>query len=369
MADKIVQSFNIFADTDKGTLNSSSNGMDYELNLANSKIDIRKGQHIKLSLINFSMYKSFTNVNKFNNTFAVKCNAATTPIQLNMPSKNYKTIRGVMEGFAFVLNTIMLNYASAGGSSANATEIVYSTPSTTDTLEGNTDNIIRFKIIFKNGSTPTNHNITGLKIQFFEEFSQQMSDAYSLLGGDRIRGKLDPTNNTNSYDIDESNPNEITFTSYYHAQRMTDSFVYLHHSLGGSSRNLETTSLNTSVQGQTGDIGDTHSSNILAKIPIDVEYIHFDSQTGGDEYFVHLYNMRHLNHIRFSLRTAHGVLLQDFGYSDAATIGNLNFNFVLRVDVIESVGQDEVVSFAPLGRGIDPKLSNQVSKMGLGGKY
>ena len=130
MADKIVQSFNIFADTDKGTLNSSSNGMDYELNLANSKIDIRKGQHIKLSLINFSMYKSFTNINKFNNTFAIKCNAAATPIQLNMPSKNYKTIRGVMEGFAFVLNTIMLTYAAAGGSSANATEIVYSTPST-----------------------------------------------------------------------------------------------------------------------------------------------------------------------------------------------------------------------------------------------
>ena len=81
MTDKIVDSFNIFVDTDQGSINSSSNGVDYELNLGNSKIDIRKGQHFKISLLNFSMYKTFTNVNRYNSDFVIKT-SAQAPITL-----------------------------------------------------------------------------------------------------------------------------------------------------------------------------------------------------------------------------------------------------------------------------------------------
>ena len=107
----------------------------------------------------------------------------------------------------------------------------------TASLEGGSDNIIKFKIKCTNSGTATNHNITGLKIHFFTEFANGMCDAYSLLGGDRIRGELDTTNNYNSYVVDETTiPTEISFAGGYHAQKSTEAFVYLHHSLGASTK-------------------------------------------------------------------------------------------------------------------------------------
>lgn len=356
MADKIVDSFNIFCDTDGGSLNTSSNGVDYELNLANSKIDIRKGQHFKISLLNFSMYKTFTNVNKYNGDFVIKT-SAQSPVSLSLPCVNHKTIRSIAEDFGLVMKAPLLSWAQAAGSNADAVVVEVLTPDATATLEGKSDGRIRFKIKFTNSGTPTNHNITGFKVQFFTHLSQGMSDAYSLLGGDRIRGELDATNNTNSYEIDETtDPTEIKLTSWYYAQRSTEAFVYLHHSLGGSTKTLETSSLN-SANVNHGNTSEVHSSSILAKIAIDTEFIHFDSLTGGNEYFMNLYNMKHLNNIRFQVKNSHGAPLQSLGYDDAATLGNLNFNMVLKVDIVERTTQDEV-HLGVLNRGIDPKKSN-----------
>ena len=188
------------------------------------------------------------------------------------------------------------------------------------------------------------------------------------MGGDRIHGGVDGANNTNSYEVDlTTNTTEIAFESKYHAQRSTESFVYLHHSLGGSSKNLETTSLNLS-HGVRGVAGDTHASSILAKIPINIEYIHYDSLTGGQEYFVNLYNLKHLNDIKLTLKNSHGADLNTLGNTGAEHTGNLNFSCVLKVEILEKVGQDET----HLGnnvRNIDPKLSNLSIRGGGLGNY
>ena len=356
MTDKVVDSFNIFVDTDQGTLNSSSNGTDYELNLGNSKIDIRKGQHFKVSLLNFNMYKTFTNVNRYNSDFVIKT-SAQAPISLSLPDVNHKTLRTLVEDFGLVLKSPLLAWAQAAGSNADTVEVEVITPTATATLEGGSTNILKFKMKFTNGGNPTDHKITGLKVQFFTQLANGMCDTYSLLGGDRIRGPLDATNNTNSYDINETAvSSEISFAGYYHAQKSTEAFVYLHHSLGASTKTLETSSLNDGNLVR-GNITEVHSSSILPKIAIDTEFIHFDSLTGGNEYFISLYNMRHLNNIRFQLKNSHGLPIVSLGYEDAATIGNMNFSMVLKVDIVEKTAQDEV-HLGVLDRGIDPKLSN-----------
>ena len=356
MTDKIVDSFNIFVDTDQGSVNSSSNGVDYELNLGNSKIDIRKGQHFKVSLLNFNMYKTFTNVNRYNSDFVIKT-TTQDPITLSLPHVNHQTIRTIIDDFGLIMKGPLLVWAQEAGSNADGVNVEVISPSATATLEGKSDNIIRFKIKFTQGGSPTNHNISGLKIQFFTQLANGMCDTYSLLGGDRIRGKLDATSNDYSYDVDETTvATEISFAGFYHAQKSTEAFVYLHHSLGASTKTLETSSLNEANLTR-GNISEVHSSSILAKVAIDTEFIHFDSLTGGNEYFMNLYNMKHLNNIRFSVKNSHGAPIQSLGFADAATIGNLNFSMVLKVDIVERTTQDEV-HLGVLDRGIDPKKSN-----------
>ena len=365
MGDKIVEAFNIFVDTDKGTLNPASSGTDYEMNLGNSRMDVRKGQHLRLKLINFSMYKTFTNINNFNDQFTLKTNENTTPTVITLPNNNYKTIRTMMEAFAGKLSDVLLPASNTAGGTADSIEIVYITPTQIDTLEGNSDSFIRFKFIFKNGTSPTPHSLTGVNLQFFEEINGRMSDAYSILGGDRIRGLVDPANNTTSYNIDDTtSANEITFTSWYPAMRASESSVYLHTNLGGSTKTLESTSLNAGMSVSRSNVSQVHSSGILAKIPIDVEYIHFDTQSGGSEYFIDLFNIRHLNDIRFRLTNSHGIPLYKLTETQHAIDGNLNFNMVLRVEVLEKSGQDEIHT-KPFDRGIDPKLSSQLTRLSV----
>ena len=67
--DKIIDSFNIYTCSDRGEENPSSTGDVFELNMNNSKIDIQKGQFFRLSLVNFNMFKPFTNINSANDRF------------------------------------------------------------------------------------------------------------------------------------------------------------------------------------------------------------------------------------------------------------------------------------------------------------
>ena len=87
MNEQIVSSFNIFVDSDRGSPNSVSTGDDYQLNLTGVNLDADKGQIIRLTVNNFSMYKTFTNVNAHNSYFTLRSSQATTP-----PFQNSATV-------------------------------------------------------------------------------------------------------------------------------------------------------------------------------------------------------------------------------------------------------------------------------------
>ena len=116
MSEQIVSSFNIFVDSDRGSPNSISKGDDYHLNLTGVNLDAEKGQVIRLTVNNFSMYKTFTNVNAHNSKFLLRTNATNT--QLELPHRNHDTIRAVAQDFADTLKTQLLIDAVAANSTA-----------------------------------------------------------------------------------------------------------------------------------------------------------------------------------------------------------------------------------------------------------
>ena len=306
----VIESFNIFLDSDRGDANSSSTGTDYDVVFNPVNINIDKGQMMKLSLINFNMFKNFTNIHNDNNKFVLDVDGTLSTHAL--PFKNYKNVYDLVADFADIIKTVL--------GATGITNIVSPLPNSSATDDSN---MIQFTIDF--GAA---HNLTDVKLQFFERFANTgISDAYSLFGGKRIRdtfvGNVNPAN---SYQVDLlADPNKITFTSFYPGQRLTEHFVYLRSSL--NSKTLESSSLND-ANGVRGSVSDVHHSNIVARIPIDKEFIHYEAPYEG-EYFINLPNMKHLNNVRFFLTNCHGTPLKQLNnMPEQDTVGNLNFSMV-----------------------------------------
>ena len=150
--DKIIDSFNIYTCSDRGEENPSSTGDVFELNMNNSKIDIQKGQFFRLSLINFNMSKSFTNINSTNDRFILYTKdilGVNNYTQIIIPHGNYRSINSITTAFSKAIRDVLLLRAQQGGSQATDVNTSDQKPDTTDTADGNSDNIISFKIKFK----------------------------------------------------------------------------------------------------------------------------------------------------------------------------------------------------------------------------
>jgi hypothetical protein len=341
MSEQIVSSFNIFLDSDRGSPNSSSKGDDFELNLTGINIDCEKGQLIRLTVNNFSMYKSFPNVNQNNSKFKLKTNKGDTIIDLE--HQNYKSIYDIATNFAEkVAEALLTLQEDTTGTNANTNNIDSTTPTVISPAQdatpiGTSSNIIQFRVDFKAGGNLANHDFTtdNVQIQFIEKYnSGDDSDIYSLLGGDRIATEA-TAGNINSIDVTSTtNTNFITFTCKFPAQRHTEQFVYLRSSL--TSNTLATSSLEAG--NTTSPVNNVHHSNIVGRFPIDTEVIAYDAGTGR-EYFIDLPSQKHINNIRFYLTDHHGRRLP--GYTNQNTLGNLNFNMVLRCDIIQKRAPNE----------------------------
>jgi hypothetical protein len=71
MATEVVNSYNIFIDTERN-LSSNSNGNRIRLPLNQTPISCAENQFLRLTLESFSMYKSWTNINSNNSTFRIQ---------------------------------------------------------------------------------------------------------------------------------------------------------------------------------------------------------------------------------------------------------------------------------------------------------
>ena len=86
MTEKIVSTHALFIDTASANKESLSRGDDFQLHLNTQSIDVETGQFIRITLNEFCMYKTFTNVNNNNSTFVIKNSVAENKV--NLSNKN-----------------------------------------------------------------------------------------------------------------------------------------------------------------------------------------------------------------------------------------------------------------------------------------
>jgi len=332
MADnKVVDTHNLFIDTSCANKESLSKGDDFQLHLNTQSIDADAGQFIRITLNEFSMYKTWTNVNNNNFEFVIDSNLGGVTKNF-ITKQNYDTLNELAEEFADEIGKRIVADSTGTATTFSVSDL---TPDATTGINGTTDNIISFKITTENpAGTPVAHNFTSFLVQFYEE----LGDIYSLLGGNRIYGSTPSVENSIDVTI---GTNDITFKCLYPGQRSTTSHIYLRTSLSTGSSETASLASETNVD-QASEMA---YSSILARIPVNSEFCVLEP-SHDRVYFLDLHQ-RHLNNIKFFITDQHNRRIGRRPASTStntaagtgtqqSTLGNLSFSCVLRVDVVQS---------------------------------
>jgi len=324
MAENVVNTYNLYVDTSRGH-SANSKGDDFELNLGHTNIVADEGQYIRLSLNNLSMHKVFSDVNATNKTFQMRIANTGATAAVTLTERNNTTLNALATDFANNVGNYIL-----GQDAVTSFTISNLTPSSTTSIGGDSNYIISFRLTFNQAlDTNTQPNII---------FALEDGDINELLGGDRREGVL--TNAANSVSVSRAvDRTYIDVTCLYPAQRQTIDHIYLR-AVGTQNTSVETLGFLNPQESHKADVTD---SDILAKIPVDVEYCSYEAQTGR-EYFLNI-RQKVLTNLRLRLTDRHNRLIgRAFGAStntatgsgdNQSTLGNLSFNAVIRVDIVQ----------------------------------
>ena len=360
MATEVVNSYNIFVDSERW-VTASSNGDSIDLPLSQTPISCASNQYIRLTLQSFSMYKSWTNVNADNKTYRLTCadvfpagtNLALSGKAISLNEQNYQNYYDLALDFANSLATELTAYTGV----AATTDLTSVTPDNNVTLEGTSDNVISFDITMASPVAWTNPVI----LQMFVADG----DIFELLGGNRIR---DPTNlaTPSIQVIAIGGSSTVTVNCYYNAQLSTQQNVYLR--TDTASSNIQTASFNAKNTDEQGQSNLTASS-ILAKIPIDNEFANFS--TGSQmEYFLSL-STKNLTFMRLYITDSHNRPIPQYnniafagtqqGGTQQNVLGNRSFECVVKVDIVQYLSRannmlqsDPPVKTVPARFGTEP---------------
>ena len=372
MATEVVNSYNIFLDTERN-LNASSDGDSIMLSLNQTPITCAENQYIRMTLQSFSMYKSFTNVNPNNNIFRITNDGAITAqtdLPLYLPPQDYASLNSLAFQFA---NTLATQLALDTGVALAAVPI----PTTgVDAIlppqSGDTNNIIRFRIDFAAA-----HGLTQLLVRTLVEDG----DSFEVLGTNRIRAD-DGTpawDLLNSLVVDlapASAPvpaNSIVIQCLYNAQESSQQNVYLRTDINNT--NIQTESFNA---GNTDVVGSSQlsSSRILGRMIIDNQFVNFTTGTQM-EYFVSL-TTKQITHMRLYITDSHGrAIPQNVPYNNnipvfppvnQLTLGNRSWEGVIKVDIVQYMGgQNDVLQSAPVVHSVPARFGTEpLNKLNYG---
>ena len=316
--EQITSSYNLFIDSSMGH-NSQSKGDDYLVNLqdAHPGVNAGEGEHIRMSLSNFSMAKNFTDVNDNNNRFYMYVDrSGVGPVEgiFHLDKRNYATVTDLAQNFAKQIGDAFIN---------QITNVTAYTVSNLESIEN--DKIITFVI-----TTNVSHTMvaSGAHIQF----NSSESDSYMLLGGDR-----DPTLSSVTIEV----PTATTFkvTCLYPAQKSTTPFIYIR-APGLLNTNIETRGLRHPADSHNSDVA---HSDILGRAVVESnDWIQFTAQSERD-FFLDIHQ-KQLNVLRLRLtdsknrligRSQGGNTASGTGLSQS-TLGNLCFSAVLRFDIVKT---------------------------------
>ena len=200
---------------------------------------------------------------------------------------------------------------------------------------------------------PNTCTVTAIAIRCF----QDDGDSYLLLGGNRVEGKFPgetkvASTTATSFSVDKTLPSgQIQFVvkGFYPLQRSTEQFVYVR--CQSQTSNIEQRILS----GSSTIKNDVTTSSILAKIPINNEFITFTSST-NKEFFVNIpqkkltsLNLRltdsrdrslgrtEANKSQLTAAGLYNGVTADLaqGATFQSTKGNLSFTATIRADIVQ----------------------------------
>jgi len=345
----VVNSFNIFVDTDRISICEPSNRGDrVNVHLEGNTIIAGDGELIRMTLTSFDMYNNFYTLDRYNSklkflhkggkvtTFA----AATEPIngpgksEKHLPFKNYGSLfdlalefavvtakqiaeRSNLEGANIPLVRIKeiknvyiegttklesINASAADVTAANMTSASFIAAVNTGTklTLGQTSNKlldITFETRNGAGGALHNHGITEFSIQCVDEngdagliFGAERFDypyANSQMTSSRYPFITGGANGTlgSSFLITAPTTSTIRVQGYFPMQLSSDPFVYLRSTITQSG-GLETAGMSNALINNTSSISDVTSSDIFAKIRRDTHFCTYI--TTNDEFFINV---------------------------------------------------------------------------------
>ena len=137
MAENVVNSYNLFIDSSTGRDNASK-GDNYHLHLGNAGITCESGQYIRLTLNNFTMHKTFTDINANNSTFTVRNTTDDTSTTGELTHQNHTTLNSLATDFATQLGAA-IKAEKGVGDTVTVGDVL---PSSTNSLGGDSNHII-----------------------------------------------------------------------------------------------------------------------------------------------------------------------------------------------------------------------------------
>jgi len=343
--DIVVESYNIFLNSDDG----KSNGQNYDFQLGNNSINTRgQGQYIRLSLLNFNMYKTWTDVNPNNNGLVLRSSAGTINYPLNVNDYNYATVRDLALNLSAKFKSVIDGSpfsAIFGVTSVNPVSVL---PAPGTGINGTTDNIIGFTL-----TTTNPHGLTAGDLTNGNFALQSLINPSALPGG--ITGiaeggdsgllfgvdRLTANDLFSSFNIDvTTNPNEISILGKYPAQRSTEPNVYIR--VNPSPQVYATEAFNRPLD-TTGE-NQLNPSSILAEIRIDTEMVQYEP-SNDRQYFANMYQ-KTMSHLQMALTDSRNRALPLFGTTQD-TLGNRHFTATIRVDIIQDTAYGESDAIIP----------------------
>ena len=347
---EVVSDFNLYCDSQDLQVGK---GDDFRVNLGSAGITAGDGQFIKLTLQSFNMYKNFYNVNPNNSLFTISGVITSGSVAFsgtaNITRKNYKTIGDLATAFASAVSTALATLIS---STATVSAVV---PDPTLNMDDTTDRIIGFTIT-------TTVSLSSLKITCYKG-----NDSFMLLGVDEI---ISPAT-TSSFTITGATTSWAV-AGKYPAQRSTEEHAYLRADC--VNNNLEMAGLSLGVM--PTNTSSILSSDILAKIVIDHEFINFTTNS-GKEFSMNLPN-KTVNSLHFYITDSKGRPLgrllgtesSSTGGTAQTTTGNLNCSFVVKVEIIQAYRPNKLITEPPPQNPLFAKKQGVLTNMNYGaGNY
>lgn len=327
----VVQSYNIFLDSERN-LSADSTGDDVALPLGQSPIVAGTDQFIRLTLTEFSMSKSFHDVNALNNTFTIRDpNAPTTPETVTLPPSNYNSDSNFFASLDGFQSPILTALSTIRGGGISAIAMVINNPSGV-----NNNNILSMTITY----SAAHGYATNADVPIIQCYVSQ-GRSYTLLGGKRVVSDADTTTasltGTRGDASGSSATTKITYTGFYDSSYFTSSHMYVR--INEQNSNIGSSSLNSKREDtQTTQMT---STKVIGIIPIDTGYARYVASS--ENVFFTDIQAKQVAQMRVSVTDALGNKFPLIA-PDQDRLGNRYFTAVIRVDIYQypSGGQHSV---------------------------